>query len=43
VTEMAGVWAQVDDESFGGCEGGGIRFWPEREWRDNGNLDQVSA
>ena len=31
------------DESYGGCEGGGIRFWPEREWRDNGNLDQARA
>jgi len=30
-------------KSEGGCEGGGIRFWPEREWRDNGNLDQARA
>ena len=39
----AGTLRIVDDESFGGCEGGGIRFWPEREWRDNGNLDQARA
>lgn len=27
----------------GGCEGGRIRHWPEREWRDNGNLDMARA
>jgi catalase (peroxidase I) len=39
----AGTLRIVDDTSYGGCSGGGIRFWPEREWRDNGNLDQARA
>lgn len=39
----AGTLRIVGEESYGGCEGGGIRFWPEREWRDNGNLDQARA
>ncbi len=33
----------MGEESYGGCEGGRIRFWPEREWRDNGNLDHARA
>lgn len=37
----AGTLRVVDGKSYGGCEGGNIRFWPEREWRDNGNLDQA--
>jgi len=30
-------------KSYGGCEGGRIRHWPEKEWPDNGNLDQARA
>jgi len=39
----SGTLRVVGDKSYGGCEGGKQRFWPEREWRDNGNLDQARS
>lgn len=39
----SGTLRVVGGKSFGGCEGGKQRFWPEREWRDNANLDQARS
>jgi catalase-peroxidase len=39
----AGSLRIIDGKSTGGCEGGRNRHWPEREWRDNANLDQARA
>lgn len=39
----SGSYRHDDAGPVGGCEGGNLRHWPEREWRDNGNLDQARA
>lgn len=39
----SGTLRVLDGKSVGGCEGGKQRFWPEREWRDNANLDHARA
>lgn len=39
----SGTYRNVNGVSSGGCEGGRNRHWPEKEWRDNGGLDQARA
>lgn len=39
----SGTYRNVNGKAAGGCEGGRIRHWPEKEWRDNGGLDQARA
>jgi len=39
----SGTFRLVDGKATGGCEGGRLRLWPEREWRDNGNLDKARS
>jgi len=39
----SGTLRVIDGVSSGGCEGGRNRHWPEREWRDNANLDKARA
>jgi len=39
----SGTYRTVNGKSSGGCEGGRIRHWPEKEWRDNGRLDMARA
>lgn len=39
----SGTLKRTGTKVRGGCEGGNLRHWPEREWRDNGGLDHARA
>lgn len=39
----SGTLRIIDGDATGGCEGGRQRHWPEKEWRDNANLDHARA